>query len=222
MGSNADVRNFVDQGWPVLDLAGQTILPGFFDTHEHMMLTGLMAAAVHLDDVEDIEQLLEKMAQQATQTLKGAWIRGSYLNEQNLAEKRMPDRTELDRVCPDHPVFLLHATCHMCSFNSKALELINLPPALDGVDQSSGRPTGVVRDPGILTFVHPAMSSLIAEAEKVEFLQKAAQMALGSGITTLHALDGGDLGPGDTKVIWGNRDKLSLRIVCYNQSMDLC
>ena len=221
VGSNADVQSFVDQGWPVQNFDGLTVLPGFIDTHEHMMLTGLMAAAVHLDDVEDIEQLLEKIAHQARQIPKGIWIRGSYLNEQNLAEKRMPDRMDLDRVCPDHPVFILHATCHMCSFNSKALELINLPPALDGVDRVSGRPSGVVRDPGILTFVHPAMSRLLAEAEKVEFLQKASRMALDSGITTLHALDGGDLGPGDTKVIWANRDKLPLRIVCYNQSMDL-
>ncbi|MBW2430585.1 MAG: amidohydrolase [Deltaproteobacteria bacterium] len=221
VGSNADVQNFIDRGWPVLDMAGQTVLPGFIDTHEHMMLTGLMAAAVHLDDVENIEQLLEKIGRQAEQTPKGVWIRGSYLNEQNLAEKRMPDRTDLDRVCPDHPVFLLHATCHMCSLNTTALELINLPPALDGVDRVSGQPTGVVRDPGILTFVHPVMSSLVTEAEKIEFLQKASRMALDSGITTLHALDGGDLGPGDTKVIWANRDQLPLRIVCYNQSMDL-
>ena len=221
VGRNADVQDYVDQGWPLLDLAGQTVLPGFIDTHEHMMLTGLLAAAVHLDDVDDIKQLLEKIDQQARQTPKGSWIRGSYLNEQNLAEKRMPDRTDLDRVCLDHPVFLLHATCHMCSFNSKALELINLPPTLNGVDRVSGRLTGIVRDPGILTFVHPTMSRLIAEVEKVEFLQKASRMALDSGITTLHTLDGGDLGPGDTRVIWASRDKLPLRIVCYNQSMDL-
>jgi hypothetical protein len=99
--------------------------------------------------------------------------------------------------------------------------LINPPPALAGVDQAAGRLTGVVRDPGILTFVHPAMSRLVAEDEKIEFLQQASQMALGSGITTLHALDGGDLGPGDTAVIWAHREKLPLRVVCYNQSMDL-
>ncbi|MEJ2166399.1 MAG: amidohydrolase [Desulfobacterales bacterium] len=221
VGRNADVQSYVDQGWPLMDLEGQTVLPGFIDTHEHMMLTGLLAAAVHLNAVADIRQLLEKIDQQAKQTPEGSWIRGSYLNEQSLAEKRMPDRTDLDRVCPDQPVFLLHATCHMCSFNSRALEIVNLPPALAGVDRVSGRPTGVVRDPGILTYVHPTMSRLIAEAEKVDFLQKASHMALDSGITTLHTLDGGDLGPGDTRVIWANRDKLPLGIVCYNQSMDL-
>lgn len=220
-GDNAAVKSFIDQGWPVLDLAGKTVLPGFIDTHEHMMLTGLLAAAIHLDDVENIEHILEKLAESTKHCEKSGWIRGSFLNEQNIVEKRMPTRTELDRVSPDNPVFLLHATCHMCAFNSKALEIINLPPKLEGVDMESGRPTGVVRDPGILTYVHPTMSKFIAEEEKVEFLQQASRMALNKGITTLHALDGGDLGPGDTRVIWDNRDKFEVRVVCYNQSMDL-
>ena len=81
VGSNADVQSFIGQGWPVLDLEGQTVLPGFIDTHEHMMLTGLMAAAVHLNDVEDIDQLLAKIEQAAKQTPKEVWIRGSYFNE---------------------------------------------------------------------------------------------------------------------------------------------
>ena len=221
VGSNADVQSFIDQGWPVRNLTGKKILPGFIDTHEHMMLTGLMLAAVHLDDIENLAQLTDRVAAAADGVEKGAWILGSYLNEQNIAEKRMPTRSELDRVCPDHPVFLLHATCHMCSFNSKGLEIIDPPQDLAGVDRQSGKPTGVIRDPGILSHVHPAMSRLICEADKVGFLKDAARMALAKGITTLHALDGGDLGPGDTKIIWSNRDRLPIRVVCYNQSMDL-
>ena len=221
VGGNADVQNFIDQGWPVLDLQGKTVLPGFIDTHEHMMLTGLLAAAVHLDDVENMAQILERVADQAGRAEKGTWIRCSYLNEQNIAEKRMPTRTDLDKVSAGNPVFLLHATGHMCTFNSRALEIVNLPLNLAGVDMESGQPTGVVRDPGILTYVHPTMSRFIGEEEKVEFLRQASRMALDKGITTLHALDGGDLGPGDSRVIWNNRDKFDVRVVCYNQSMDL-
>lgn len=221
VGSNADVQSLVDQGWSVLDLKGKTILPGFIDTHEHMMLTGFMAAAVHLDDVKNLEEILERISEETGRSGKDSWILGSYLNEQNIAEKRMPTRVDLDQVCPDNPVFLLHATGHMCSFNTKALEIINVPLNLEGVDMESGQPTGVIRDPGILTFVHPTMGKLTPEEEKIEFLQVAACMALDKGITTLHALDGGDLGPGDTRVIWANREKFPVRIVCYNQSMDL-
>ena len=221
VGRNADVQSLIDQGWPALDLSGKTVLPGFIDTHEHMMLTGIMAAAVHLDDVKSLEEILERLADKAGRSAKGSWIMGSYLNEQHITEKRMPTCTELDGVCPENPVFLLHATGHMCSFNSKGLEIIDVPLSLEGVDLASGQPTGVIRDPAILTFVHPTMGKLTPEKQKVEYLQEAARMALNKGITTLHALDGGDLGPGDTRIIWANRDKFPVRIVCYNQSMDL-
>jgi predicted amidohydrolase YtcJ len=221
LGSNADVQSLIDQGWSVLDLKKKTILPGFIDTHEHMILTGSQATAVHLDDVKSLDQILARIADKAKDTDKGDWIRGSYLNEQNIVEKRMPTRVDLDSVCPDHPVFLLHSTCHMCSFNSKGLEIINPPQSLEGVDLAFGQPNGVIRDPGILTFVHPVMGQLTSEQKKIEFIQEAARIALDKGITTLHALDGGDLGPGDSAIIWANRDKCPVRIVCYNQSMDL-
>ncbi|MCK4789823.1 MAG: amidohydrolase family protein [Desulfobacteraceae bacterium] len=221
IGSNSDVQRFIDQDWPMMDLEGKTVLPGFVDTHEHMMLTGFMAAAVHLDDVENLEQVLERIAAAVGQTEKGVWVQGSYLNEQNIAEKRMPTRQDLDKISPYHPVYLLHSTGHMCAFNTRALEVLNIPQDLEGYDQEAGKPTGVVRDPGILTFVHPAMSRVIPEETKVSAIAIAAKMALNKGITTLHCLDGGDLGPGDTKIIWAHRDKLPVRLVLYNQSMDL-
>jgi predicted amidohydrolase YtcJ len=220
-GTDADMQDFVGQGWAMVDLQGQTVLPGFIDTHEHLMLTGSQETAVHLDKVENVDRILEKISERVAQTEKGEWVRGSYLNEQDLAEKRMPTRDDLDRISGAHPVFLMHVTCHMCSLNTRALEIINPPGDLAGLDMESGRPTGVVRDPGILTYVHPAMARIIPETAKMSFLIRASEMALEKGITTVHALDGGDLGPGDTEVIWRNRHKLPIRVVCFNQSMDL-
>ena len=132
-----------------------------------------------------------------------------------------PPGVELDRAVPDHPVFLMHVTCHMCSLNTRALDILQPPLSLEGLDTENGAPTGVIRDPGILTHVHPAMARILPLDTKVGFLRTAAEMALEHGITTLHALDGGDLGPGDTRVIWQNRHRLPVRVVCYNQSMDL-
>ncbi|MFO7716397.1 amidohydrolase [Desulfosarcina sp.] len=221
LGSAADVKDLIEQGWPVEDFGGRTVLPGFIDTHEHLMLTGSLETAVQLDDVTHTEEILERIAERAASTEKGGWVRGSFLNEQNLAQKAMPAREALDRAVPDHPVYIMHATCHMASLNSRALEIVQPPLTLDGLDLKGGKPTGVVRDPGILTCVHPAIARIMLEEEKAGFLIKAAEMALKKGITTLHALDGGELGPGDTKVICNNRDRLPLHVVCYNQSMDL-
>ena len=221
VGTQETLSSFIDQGWPTLDLGGRTVLPGFIDTHEHLMLTGSQASAVHLDDASDIAAILERIADRAGQTPKGEWVFGSYLNEQMLAEKAMPTRTELDRAVPDHPVFLMHATVHMCALNSRALSIINPPLDLSGLDFEGGVPTGVIRDPGILTFVHPAMAGIVSPETRLEYLHAAAGMALKKGITTLHALDGGDLGPGDTPFIWQHRHRLPVHLVCYNQSMDI-
>ena len=221
VGSREDVHGLMDQGWPVLDLTGKTVLPGFIDTHQHMMLTGSQATAVHLDDVGSLADILDRISTRCRETEPDEWVRGSYLNEQNIAEKRMPTRQELDRVSAERPLFVMHATCHMCSLNSKALELLDPPRDLNGLDLQGGQPTGVVRDPGILTFVHPAMARMTTENRKLAYLQEAARMALAKGITTLHALDGGDLGPGETRIIWAHRQELPVGVVCYNQCMDL-
>ena len=220
-GTESKIKPFLDRGWPKKDFKGRTILPGFIDTHEHMMLTGSQSAAVNLDKVADMDEILSLMSDRAKKTGKGEWVYGSYLNEQQIIEKAMPTRQDLDRAVPDHPVFIMHATCHMCSLNTKALGLLNPPFDLQGLDLADNEPTGVVRDPGILTFIHPSMADIVPEQAKMQYLLDAADMALKKGITTVHTLDGGDLGPGDSRIIQTYQHRLPIHVVCYNQSMDI-
>jgi hypothetical protein len=65
------------------------------------------------------------------------------------------------------------------------------------------------------------MSRLLSHSIKFAAIDTAAQMAIKQGITTLHALDGGDFGPGETRLILQRAPSLDVRMVCYNQSMEI-
>ncbi|SDP53790.1 amidohydrolase [Desulforhopalus singaporensis] len=220
-GRTADFQSLIEQGVEPVDMGGKTILPGFIDAHQHMMLTGLLATAIDMSSTATIDEVLGLCREAAYHAGKGEWIRGSMLNDVNLREKRMPDRYELDRAVADHPVYLLHPTVHLCSFNTAGLKALDIPENLNGVDRDANGPTGVIRDPAIVTHILGKMSKLLPDAMKNSAIDTAALMALKKGITTLHALDGGDFGPGETGLILQRAHSLPVRIVGYNQSMDI-
>lgn len=221
VGKVADFSALIDQGITPADMGGQTILPGFIDTHQHTILTGMQATAIDMSRVKCIDDVLTLCRDAAQEAEKGQWIRGCQLNDLSLAEQRMPTRHELDRAVTNHPVYLLHPTVHLCSFNTMGFQALQLPESLAGVDQDDDGPTGVIRDPGIITHVLGRMSKLLPDSTKFSAVDKAAEMALKKGITTLHSLDGGDFGPGETGLILQRAPSLPLRIVGYNQSMEI-
>ena len=100
----------------VVDLAGATVVPGFYDAHPHLDRMGLRdlcgVAIAHCDSVADI---CDAVRQAAAHTPPGEWIvtlpmgapPDRYVFEPGqLRERRFPDRHDLDRAAPDHPVFI--------------------------------------------------------------------------------------------------------------------
>ena len=91
----------------VRDLAGQTLLPGFYDSHNHMLLTGLNLAAVDLSGTKSVADVVRVMGERAASASPGQWVLSSARwHESQLAEARFPLREELDRVSAGHPMLL--------------------------------------------------------------------------------------------------------------------
>ena len=220
VGSEA-VAPLIADGWPVRDMHGLTVLPGFIDTHQHLGLTGQVLGGLDLSGADRLDAVLAVLAEGYTQGEPNGWVLGCRLNELNLRERRLPRREDLDKVCPDRPAMLAHASWHLCVLNSAGLDRLGLPNRLDGLDLEDGQPTGVVRDPGALTHVFPRVSRLTPDEVKLKRFNTACRAAMGQGITTLHCLEGGEFGPGDTRLLVENRDKLPLNTVVWNQVMDI-
>jgi predicted amidohydrolase YtcJ len=174
------------RGRETLDLEGQTLLPGFIDTHTHIEAVG--RRYIDLSETTSIADITERVAERAAELGDGEWITGYGWSEDELAEGRRPTRQDLDRAAPQNPVVLSRAGGHSACANSLALDLASLdrnsPDPERGVLErdASGELNGIVRERHdlLLALVPPA-----SQAELFESLARQLQQQFRFGITSL-------------------------------------
>lgn len=133
-----------------LDLQGRTLMPGFMDTHVHLI--PVARRDLDLRGVTSIRQLQQLLTAKAHELGKGAWITGSGWDEAIFAEKRNPHRQDLDAAAPDNPVLLTRAGAHSVVANSAALKEAGItrdtPDPEGGLIEhdATGEPNGIVRE----------------------------------------------------------------------------
>ncbi|MGE4292597.1 MAG: amidohydrolase [Desulfovibrio sp.] len=218
LGRGSELDALTRQGYRPVDLGGACVLPGFIDCHAHLLMSGVMGISCDLAGAAFFEELFERLSQWRA-AKPGESVFGFRFDDQATPEQRMPTRQELDRVVPDVPALVMHATCHRCSVNTRGLEHFALPEGLPGLDLDQGNPTGVVRDPGILTHVFPVLFGSVSQDLAEQAFQHAAGAALAAGVTTVQALEGGDFTPGGTQKLALCREALPIRTVLWNQSI---
>lgn len=113
-GSNAEVLKTAGARTRTIDLAGKTVLPGLYDGHAHMDREGLKTLYPSLQGARSIADILKRIAAEVENARPGEWIVTMPVGDPPyyqdvpgiLAEKRLPDRWELDTVSPDNPVYI--------------------------------------------------------------------------------------------------------------------
>ena len=153
VGGAAQVEALAGSATQVLDLGGRCVVPGQYDNHVHMLLAGLDAlggeAKVNIATLPSIEDILQAIAERVAVTPKGQWIGTSCMYRGALKEGRFPTRHDLDRVAPDHPVYIFQSGKNVIC-NSYALELAGInsqtrqPQEPEGwiAKDDDGEPTG--------------------------------------------------------------------------------
>ena len=194
VGGNAEAAPFM-QGAEVIDLRGRSLIPGFTDAHEHILVRGGNELGVDcrspgVKSVEDIKALI---AERAKVTPKGGWIRGWGYDHSKLAEGRHPDRFDLDEAAPEHKVLIVRVCCHIAAFNTNALR--HAGAAGDGLKELAGGPVGqrngvnngVMFENACMEVLSTAQPSL---EEMVDSLAVVSGMLLKEGITCCHDAGG--------------------------------
>ena len=99
---------------PRLDLRGHAVVPGLTDGHAHIDREGLLAQLPSLSGAACVADIVDRLREVARHAPPGHWIvtgppgiGPEYMpGPSGLAGGQMPDRHDLDRACPDHPVYI--------------------------------------------------------------------------------------------------------------------
>ena len=153
VGSSAEIQRRASPATRVIDLHGLTATPGLIDTHGHYAASGVDELfSVVLNDVQRVSDAVEKIREKAATLKPGEWLVGAGWDEGKLAEHRYLLASDLDKVTPNNPVWLMHTTGHYGVANSYALKLAHItastpdPPAGTIDRDAQGRPTGVLKE----------------------------------------------------------------------------
>lgn len=196
VGDRDDARGVFPSGThvTVVDLEGKPAVPGFIDSHLHLISLGLSLRMLSLNGVSSLAELRRLVSERAQKAAPGEWVLGRGWDQDFFVEKRYPTKKDLDEAGQGRPVYLTRACGHLSVVSSKALEIAGItrdtpdPPG-GAIDRDPyGDPTGVLRESaqGLVRDLIPEHSSdALAEAAK-----EATRYLLERGITSVHPNDG--------------------------------
>jgi hypothetical protein len=190
VGRNGDIREWIGKDTVVTDLAGHMVLPGFQDSHIHLLI-GVATAEdcdlMRLDAHDAVDARLRDCVKLAGYGAEH-WIIGGGWQEW-LWPDANPKKSELDALFPDRPVYLESSFGHAAWVNSRALAIAGVTRATrnpaNGVIErdSAGEPSGTLRDAAML-LVKESLPAISPEQQRKSVLA-AIRLAHENGITAV-------------------------------------
>jgi predicted amidohydrolase YtcJ len=181
----------------ILDLKGKRVLPGFYDSHVHLLGSGQRLGEVALKDAKDEEEFGRRLKEFDKKLPRDRWLLGGEWDHDRTLRGALPTAELIDKYVPDRPVFLRRYDGHMGVVNTHVLKMANITAKTDdpagGViyrKPNSKEPTGLLRDNAmdLIGGLVPAPS----EDEIAESVRNALDEARSVGVTSVQDMDGSD------------------------------
>ncbi len=150
VGGDAEIEGLAGPNTERVALGGRTVIPGIFDSHNHLMEVGAKLSTIRLDECESQEEMMELVRERAKETPPGEWIVGQGWNEGNFADGKLPTRYDIDPATDEHPVILMRFF-NTDVVNSVALRMAGVtrdtPDPESGIIHrgADGEPDGILR-----------------------------------------------------------------------------
>src|SRR5712692_3452163 len=153
VGSNTNAKQFQGGGTRVIDLHGETVVPGMTDAHYHFIGVGQREMSLNLEGITNLEDFLAKVKERVDKAKPGEWVTGRGWIETFWKPPVFPTRRDLDKISPNNPVYLTRADGHGAVANSAALKIGGVTKDTKDPfggqvlrDKQTGEPVGMLLD----------------------------------------------------------------------------
>jgi predicted amidohydrolase YtcJ len=152
VGDSAEIARLVGSKTLVIAAQSGLVTPGFMDDHVHLMTGGFQLASVDLRDATTPEEFTRRIKAFAATLKPGEWITGGDWDHEKWPGTPLPDRSWIDSVTPNNPVFVNRLDGHMALANSLALAAAKLDKSVKEIPggtivrRKDRELTGVLKD----------------------------------------------------------------------------
>jgi predicted amidohydrolase YtcJ len=228
VGTYEDARQYVGPNTKQINADGKFLMPGIIEGHGHIHGMGASLINLNLMNVKNWDEIVALVGEAVKKAKPGDWIVGRGWHQEkwdHVPGKNYlgyPYHEELDKVSPNNPVILSHASGHSVYVNKVALQLSGItektqsPPGGDIVKDKSGKIVGVLeeRAQGLAGKAYDDWYSKRSLAERKAEWQKSIALAelecLRNGVTSFV-----DAGSSFEQVAWmkelADQGKFSIR-----------
>jgi predicted amidohydrolase YtcJ len=185
------------EGWgrgEILDLKGKTVVPGFNDSHIHLLHCWFFLERANVSEARSVDDVIDICRQYLRDhPEKKVLVGRGWSQDRFTGEKRLLNRYDLDRISEDIPVILTRNCGHVAAVNSRVIETLNIGrgfavEAGGAIGLEGGVPDGVLYETAV-NQVKYLINEPYSRIGVYQDLGKIAKLVNACGITSVSTND---------------------------------
>ncbi|MEO0132164.1 MAG: amidohydrolase [candidate division WOR-3 bacterium] len=205
---------------PKLKFSSNFVVPGFIDSHTHILLTGLQMIFPDLSGVQSITEILDLINTYRKLAQDLGFLICYNFEPEKIKENRYIHKDELDHAISQEPVIVLRSDVHSASVNSCALNMLSQTEKFNSTINPSAYQTGILKGRDF-ELAYKTFFLKIPHDLKLQAFRIALNAATSVGITTLVTMLGSDEDSTSCELLLENLGNFPIEVVLFYQTRDI-